>query len=262
MNETNQIIPLSVSDIGEEQQQTVNARELHAFLEVKTRFNDWIERRIADFGFAEGADFASLTQKRVSGGTQIDYFLSLNMAKELSMVERNAKGRQARLYFIDCEKKAKAAVSPQFQIPQTLPEALRLAADLAEKNNQLTSKNIALEATAAVNAPKVAFADGVTAKAGTMCVTAAAKVLGIGPQKFFDWLRLNGFLYKQSNQAMQSAIDAGYMAVRFADVNHKHGKGFEDRPYAHITGKGLYYFYRRLLKEELIDANQSLELAA
>lgn len=267
MNETNQIISLSVSDIGEEQQQTVNARELHAFLEVKTSFKDWIRRRIEDFGFSEGVDYAKFEEKssrsNLSGVQgKVEYHISINMAKELSMVERNAKGKQARLYFIDCEKKAKAAVSPQFQIPQTLPDALRLAADLAEKNNQLTSKNIALEATAAVNAPKVAFADGVTAKAGTMCITAAAKVLGIGPQKFFDWLRLNGFLYKQSNQAMQSAIDAGYMAVRFADVNHKHSKGFEDKPYAHITGKGLYYFYRRLLKEGLIDANQSLEFAA
>ena len=127
---TQELIPLTISAIGNEEQKTVNARDLHAFLEVKTRFNDWIERRIADFGFVESVDFVSVTQKRVTGGTQTDYFLSLSMAKEIAMVERNAKGKQARLYFIECEKIAKAKALPtQFQIPQTMQEALRLAAD-------------------------------------------------------------------------------------------------------------------------------------
>ncbi|WP_338874926.1 antA/AntB antirepressor family protein [Spirosoma sp. SC4-14] len=92
----------------------VSARELHAFLEVRTKFASWIERRINEFGFVEGQDYSSLTTLEVfpkngknplGGRPELDYALTLDMAKELSMVERNAKGKQARQYFIDAEKK-------------------------------------------------------------------------------------------------------------------------------------------------------------
>lgn len=87
--------------------QTVNARELHAFLEVATRFNDWITARIHDFGFVENQDFVTFTENPVKGRPSKEYALSLDMAKELSMVERNEKGKQARQYFIECERRAK-----------------------------------------------------------------------------------------------------------------------------------------------------------
>lgn len=254
-----ELIQLTPASIGDEKQQTVNARELHAFLEVKTRFNDWIERRISDFGFVEGVDFVALTQKRVSGGTQTDYFLSLSMAKELAMVERNAKGKEARLYFINCEKIAKSKQSA-FVIPDNLPDALRLAADLAAKAKKLEHEKMQLELQAANDAPKVEFTEAVTAGATDVNITAAAKTLGIGPRKFFDWLRQKGYIYKQSNQANQTMINSGCMVTRFANINHSDGT--EKRPYAHVTGKGLYYFYRQLRKDNLIAVNQKLELTA
>lgn len=85
--------------------QTVDARILHEFLEVKTRFNDWIISRVREFEFIEGKDF-SLTEISVSGNNSIrkDYILSVSMAKELSMLERSSKGKLARRYFIDCEE--------------------------------------------------------------------------------------------------------------------------------------------------------------
>jgi phage anti-repressor protein len=80
--------------------QTVNARDLHAFLEVASRYNDWISNRIKQFNFEEGRDFVALTKNLVGGGVEKEHFLTLDMAKELSMVERNAKGKEARQYFI------------------------------------------------------------------------------------------------------------------------------------------------------------------
>ena len=74
---TQELIPLTVATIGTEAQKTVNARDLHAFLEVKTRFNDWIERRIADFGFVESVDFVSVTQKRVTNNPKTNNRLLL-----------------------------------------------------------------------------------------------------------------------------------------------------------------------------------------
>ena len=265
MTDTKNLIPLTVAEVNGEQQQTVNARELHAFLEVGKDFATWMKDRIEKFEFVDGIDYVKFSPnlgKTSNGGRPtVEYALSLGMAKELSMVERNAKGKQARLYFIECEKIAKEKGNPYAaQIPRSLGEALRLAADLADKNQKLTFENKTLEEKIEKDTTKVKFADNVTSSSCDVNVTTAAKTLGISPRKFFDWLRLNSFLYKQTNQAMQSAIDAGYMVVRFAKVNHSDFT--EDKPYAHITGKGPYYFYQRLRKDGLIAANEKLELTA
>ena len=83
----------------------MNARELHVFLDSGQEFANWIKSRIADFGFIDGQDFLTILSKTPNGGRPSrEYYISLDMAKELSMVERNDKGRQARRYFIECEK--------------------------------------------------------------------------------------------------------------------------------------------------------------
>lgn len=132
---------------------------------------------------------------------------------------------------------------------------------ISKKNEELEAANQKLVEQASVNAPKVTFANSVTSGDTEITITVAAKTLGIGPRKFFDWLRLNGFLYKQANQATQYAIEKGYMVTRFAKITHD-DDSVEKKPYPHITGKGLFYFYGRLLKEGLISKNDNLELAA
>ena len=102
-------------------QQTVNARELHAFLEVQTAFKDWIARRIAEYGFEDEKDFCSFLSESKGGRPSKEYQISLDMAKELAMVERNEKGKQARQYFITCEKLAKQAINA------SLSEQLKIA---------------------------------------------------------------------------------------------------------------------------------------
>ncbi len=209
----------------------------------------------------EPFETAGGTQKREIALLNEDQATLLFTYLKNTEVARTLKVRVVKA-FRDCrDELAKVKVNPfADRIPKTYPDALRLAADLVDKNEKLTAEKKVLEETAAKNAPKVGFADSVLASSADVNVTAAAKTLGIGPRKFFDWLRLNSFLYKQTNQAMQSAIDAGYMVVRFAKVNHSDFT--EDKPYAHITGKGLYYFYQRLRKDGLIAANEKLELTA
>lgn len=254
-----ELIRIEPSSIGGETIQTCNARDLHAFLKVKARFNDWIRNRVEDFGFQENQDFITLTRLLVSGGKRKDYYLSLDMAKELAMVERNAKGKEARLYFIDCERIAKSKTAVP-ALP-SYPEALRQLADAIDRNGVLESQKLALEHQARENAPKVAFAEDVVASGKEVTITVAAKILGMPPQKFRDWLRKNGFLYANANHAMQTSIRRGLMVVRFASFNHSEGTaGTSSTP--HITGAGLFYFYQRLLAEELIDRNPNLELVA
>ena len=84
----NELISLTQSAINGELQQTVNARELHAFLEVRTRFNGWIATRINEYGFIENQDFVKLHKKMElskTGQMGIDYYIQLDMAKELAM---------------------------------------------------------------------------------------------------------------------------------------------------------------------------------
>lgn len=84
--------------------QAVNARDLHAFLEVGKDFSNWMKDRINQYEFTENQDFVCspvLASEGRGGHNRIDYHLSLDMAKELSMVERNEKGKQARQYFIE-----------------------------------------------------------------------------------------------------------------------------------------------------------------
>ena len=118
----NELISLNQSAINGELQQTVNAKELYEFLEVRSKFADWIKNRIADYDFQENQDFITLSKNLENGGRTIEYYITLDMAKELSMVERNDKGREARKYFITCEKLAKqastASLSEQLKVAQ------------------------------------------------------------------------------------------------------------------------------------------------
>lgn len=103
--QTAQLIPVFTGSIHNESTQLVDARTLHRFLEVDAHFKDWIARRIAEYDFQEGEDFCSFLSKSGGGRPRREYSITMDMAKELAMVERNDKGRQARRYFIECEKR-------------------------------------------------------------------------------------------------------------------------------------------------------------
>ena len=96
-------------------QKAVNARELHAFLGVGKDFSSWIKERISKYGFVENQDYFSFTEigeREIGATVRKEYAISLDMAKELSMVENNEKGRMARKYFIECEKVATKQTNP------------------------------------------------------------------------------------------------------------------------------------------------------
>ena len=147
----NELIKLQPQTINDNAIDTVNARELHAFLESKQDFSTWIKNRIEKYEFVENQDFISLHKKmeREIGGTvRIEYFVSLSMAKELSMVERNDKGKQARKYFIECEKQlheqiASLTPTPTPPVAGGLEDKMRAYAFVL---TQLKIDNVAREA--------------------------------------------------------------------------------------------------------------------
>ena len=112
-------------------QQAVSARELHDFLEMTERFSSWFDRMLA-YGFSESSDFEKCKTFNASNRELEDYFISIDMAKEISMIQRSDKGKQARQYFLECERKLKGQVITP-AIPQSFAEALQLAADQAKQ---------------------------------------------------------------------------------------------------------------------------------
>lgn len=238
-----QIISIGKSDFAGCPKQTVNARELHAFLEVKSRFNDWVKNRINECRFIENQDFVTLTKNLVSGGQQTEYFLTLDAAKHFAMLERNERGFEARQYFIDCEKQLQAVP----QIPQTLSEALRLAADLADEKAALLEEQQR-------NAPKVAFAEAVGNANDTILIRDFAKMLkqnGIdtGEKRLFAWLRANGYLTLQ-NMPMQRAMDMGLFWVSESVIALPDGDRV--RLTTRVTGKGQMYFLDKFKRMETV----------
>lgn len=115
----NGIIPVYQSDKGAK---LVNVRELHTFLEVNSKFADWIKNRIEKYGFIENHDFITLSKNLENGGRSIDYVFKLEPAKEIAMIENNEKGKQVRRYFIYVEEKYKEKIidtsklSPELQL--------------------------------------------------------------------------------------------------------------------------------------------------
>jgi phage anti-repressor protein len=118
------LIHIQQQSIGGEPIQTVNARDLHTFLEVGKDFSNWIKDRIQQFEFVENQDFRILANSGEYSGRgqpKKEYHLSLDMAKELAMIERTPKGKEARQYFIACERRLHAIVkTPQTHMVERL----------------------------------------------------------------------------------------------------------------------------------------------
>ena len=221
------LIKISNNKISDFEVKTVNARELHDFLEVKSRFNDWINNRIRDFGFVENQDFVTVTKNLVSGGIQKEIHLSIDMAKELSMVERNEKGKQARQYFIEMEKVAKST-DPMMLLND--PVYLRGAlATYSDRVIELTPKAEAFDRLA-------------TATEGAMNLTNAAKHLQMQPRSFNQFLFANGWIYKRTVGsawiAYQDKLQRGYLEHKAHPVTQPDGTE-KIYPQVLVTAKGL-----------------------
>lgn len=121
----------------------VNGRDLHVFLEVGTKFTDWIKERIEKYGFVENEDFITTSEKRevANGGYKmiVEYLLKLDTAKEISMVQNNEKGSEARKYFIFVEKKFKQVLKPlciEDVLIQSLKEMKDMKSQIQEVKKQ------------------------------------------------------------------------------------------------------------------------------
>ncbi|EJF76654.1 Phage anti-repressor protein [Candidatus Bartonella washoeensis] len=235
------LIDVNQTNIDGELVQTVNARELHAFLEVKTSFKDWIIRRIKECKFKEGYDFCSFLSESSGGRPSKDYALTLDMAKHLSMIERNEKGHQAREYFIECERRAKQITTPQ--IDYASPQVM--LGVLTHLKNENERKDIIISELK----PKAIAFEGLKRSDGLFGIIEAAKILEVRPKDLTDYLRSHDWVYRRAPSApllpYQDKIKKGLMDCPVIVIQKPDGSE-KLIPSTKITSKGLAY-----LREEI-----------
>lgn len=232
----NELIKIDYSN----EQPLVSARELHEFLEVETPYHKWFPR-MCEYGFTENTDFSvtDIFVHHSQGGSQSkkDAALTIDMAKEICMLQRNEKGRRARQYFIQLEKDWN---SPE----KVMARALQIA-DKRIRN---------LEIKVEEDKPKVLFADAVAASNTSILVGDLAKLIRqngveIGQNRLFDWLRNNGFLIKHGerrNMPTQRSMEMKLFEVKETAINNPDGSVRVTRT-TKVTGKGQAYFVNAFL---------------
>ena len=225
-------------------EQLVSGRELHQFLESSERFSKWWERMVG-YGFEENKDY-TLYQKVHPQNKQeiIDYLMKISMAKEISMLQRNEKGKEARNYFIKCEE---AWNSDEIVMARAILIQNKKILGYKEKIDILEKK---IEN----DAPRVSFAETIEKASDCLLVREFSKLIAtegihLGEKKLYRWFREKGFILKNSTEPTQTAVQKGLFKVAERVVKAVTGDIISTT--TRITGKGQVYFLDLLKKEFL-----------
>lgn len=210
----------------------VSGRDLHDFLQVGKDFSTWF-KDMTGYGFEEGKDFSPISGKTSNGGRpRIEYAMTLDMAKEVAMLQRTEKGKRARQYFIAVEKQYRQKQSP-YQVPTTFVEAMQLATMEAEQIAKMQ--------------PKVDYFDQQMHNPGLMTTTVIAKRFGKSAIWLNRWLSSHGLIYRQGNNWV---VRQKFAAEGYADYEN-----WSDADNSHVvpllkwTQKGQKFIYDCLIKE-------------
>lgn len=246
-----ELIKITTDETGK---RAVSAKDLYAFLEVKETFSDWAARMLG-YGFTENVDYQAVTvfiphQNGIGGTSKKDLVLTMDCAKEISMIQRTEKGKQARQYFLECERKANNPVAGLTKID--------LAKMLIESEEQRISAEQKLEVATqeiAVYKPKALFADAVNASTTCIGVGELAKIIkqnGIdtGEKRLFIWMRSNGYMMRRSgmNIPTQYAMNLGLFEMKETPIVHNDGTTTLNLT-PKITGKGQTYFITKFFEQ-------------
>lgn len=246
-NEKQSLIPINYDG----DRPTVSGRELHRELGVSTEYRHWFPR-MCEYGFEEGRDFNPVKNDRVQqeGNRMVtrtieDHRLTLNMAKEISMIQRNEAGKRIRLYLIQVEE---AWNAPEQVMARALVMANREIEDFKSTVLRLNEK---IEE----DKPKVLFADSVTAAETSILIFDLAKLIRqngveIGGKRLFQWMRDNKFLISRNgsdyNMPTQRAMELGLFEIKETTISHADGHISVNKT-PKVTGKGQVYFVNKFL---------------
>ena len=225
---------------------TVLGRDLHEALEVKTEYKDWFPR-MCEYGFEEGKDYSSFLSDRSDGKAgkpRTNHQLTIQMAKEICMLQRTDKGKEFRQYFIKVEE--------QWNTPEAV---MARALQYAQKRlDAVIHSNRLLEQQIEQDKPKVVFADAVSTAKTSILIGDLAKLIkqngvDMGQKRLFDWMRSNGYLIKSGsskNMPIQRYMEQGLFEVKESVVANPDGSSRVTRT-TKVTGKGQQYFINLFL---------------
>lgn len=228
--------------------QTVSARELHEQLHIGTEFAKWFSR-MCEYGFSVGNDYSEVIVKNdensKGGRPATDYNISVDMAKQICMIQRTPEGKAVRQYLIDLEK---AWNTPEQVMARALKIANNTIESLKSENNTLAIKNKEMK-------PKAIFADAVSASHTSILIGDLAKLIcqngvQIGQKRLFEWLRENNFLIKSGtsrNMPKQRYVEQGLFEVKESNIQNPDGSVRITKT-TKVTGKGQIYFVNKFLK--------------
>ena len=230
----------------EAEQPTVSARDLHEALEIKSKYADWFKNMSA-YGFVENMDYFTFSKNLENGGRTIDHNISVDMAKQICMIQRSEKGKLYRQYFIDLEK---AWNTPEQVMARALKLADRTIDTLKEDNKKLIEENERMK-------PKEIFADAVSASTSSILIGDLAKLLrqnGVdtGQKRLFEQLRNEGYLMKTGssrNMPKQRYVADGLFQIKETVISNPDGSVRMTKT-TKVTGKGQQYFLNKYLRTE------------
>lgn len=241
----NELIPVIESADNETNDILISGRDLHKFLEIKTEYRKWFGRMV-EYGFEENIDYVRVTQKCPTlGGVQdiVEHHLKIDMAKEISMLQRNEKGKQARQYFLEVEKRWN---SPEMIVQRAMEIQQRKIEKLMTENSELK--------------PKALFAEAVETSKSSVLVGELAKIIkqngvNIGQNRLFDWLRENGFLIKKKGESYnlptQKSMELELFEIKKRTMSNPDGS-IKTTSTPKVTGKGQIYFVKKFLSENQV----------
>lgn len=226
---------------------TLSARELHEFLGIGTQYTKWFDR-MSEYGFYENVDYQAISQKRLTAQgnetTYIDHEITLDMAKEIAMIQRSDKGKEVRQYFLELERRWN---SPEAVMNRALEYSRKQVKALMEEKQGLIEENNQLK-------PKALFADAVSASNESILIGQLAKLIRqngyeIGQNRLFEWMRENEYLIKKGeryNQPTQKSMDLGLFEVKERTITNPDGSTRITLT-PKVTGKGQVYFINKFL---------------
>ena len=243
---------------GEEGKRLVSARELHEFLEIGTRFDKWIPRMI-DYGFEENIDYivTDIFVPNSNGGKQNkkDYILSIDMAKELSMIQRTEKGKEARQYFIQCEKQLKE-IDNKANLLLSIYNGGQEGILASKKLTEIEVK----EATAPLilkieeDKPLVDFSNQILKSSDNILIRELAKIISdevlmIGQNRLYEKLREWKMIFKNSTEPYQTYVENGYFVLEEKSVRTTYGTKLAKT--TKVTPRGQIAIVEKFRKEVL-----------
>lgn len=231
-------------------QPTVSARELHEKLNIGTQYTKWFER-MTEYGFSENADFKAISQKRLTAQgnetTYIDHEISIDMAKQICMIQRTPEGRECRQYFIDLEK---AWNTPDQIMARALKMADHTIDSLKERCKFLGGQVEEQQKVIEELQPKATYYDLILQCPDLVSTTEIAKDYGMSATKFNRILHDLKIQFKQSGVwfLYQKYAGFGYTKTKTHNYSDEYG-GQHSRQHMYWTQKGRLFLYD-LMKEE------------